>query len=130
MDVTGPFASVLVALGMNILNALAGYAIAKWAFERDINEFLAIVFGSFAVRAMIVIALVWVLLSVVGMDMLWFSITFAIASFISLMTEILLFNGIKKKLIEIMDGFALTRTVRKMAYHITAGSQFRLLYEF
>lgn len=130
MDVKGPLVSVLVALGINILNAVAGYAIAKWAFEKDINEFLAIVFGSFAARAMIVIALVWVLLDVVGMDLLWFSITFAIASFISLMTEILLFNGIKKKLIEIMDGFALTLKVRKMAYHITAGSHFRLLYEF
>jgi len=100
VDLKGPLVSVLIALGINILNTVAGYAVARWAFDRDINEFLAIVFGSFALRASIVIGFVWVMLAVVGMDMLWFSITFAIGSFVSLMTEILLFNGIKKKLID------------------------------
>lgn len=120
MDLKGPLASVLLALGINILNTLAGYAIARWAFEKDINEFLAIVFGSFALRASIVIASVWVLLAVVGMDMLWFSITFAIASFVSLMTEILLFNGIKKKLIDL----------KHMFDRIAVAPRFRLLNEY
>lgn len=136
MDIHGPLAAVLVAVGMNILNTAIGYAIAKWSFEKDLNVFLAIVFGSFAVRASVVVACIWLLLSVLGMDLVWFSIAFAISSFVSLMAEIIFFHRsiekakrrryrpavelLKKKVIEAF----------KFIEYFSAAPAFRLLHEY
>lgn len=129
MDFKGPFVSVLVALGMNVLNTLAGYAIARWAFDKDLNSFLAIVFGSLAGRASILIGLVWLMISVVGMNQVWFSIAFAISSFVALMIEMLFFNRVKKKLIDLKNDLK-NIVVRFMIQVMTAAPRFRLLHEY
>lgn len=130
MDINGPLAAVLVALGINVLNTIAGYGIARWSFEKDLNIFLAIVFGSFAVRASIVIGIVWVLLSVVGMDLVWFAITFAISSFMSIMAEIIFFHRSIEKSKRRRYRPAVDLLKKKVTELFSIAPAFRLLHEY
>lgn len=92
MEVGGMPLSILVAIAICAVNTAAGYAISKWAFGKELNTFLGIVFGSFGVRAIVVIALVWLCISVLKFHQVAFSITFAMSSFIFLMLEIFFFH--------------------------------------
>lgn len=92
MDVQSPLLAVLTAVGISVINTLVGYVVARKAFGKELNTFLSMVFGSFAVRGAIVIGLVWYLLSVAGIHHVWFSISFAISCFVALMAEIFFFH--------------------------------------
>jgi hypothetical protein len=92
LDPTGPVVAVITALGICVLNAVAGYFIAKAAFGKDLKVFLGVVFGSMAARLLVAIVLMWVFLGVVGMHQVAFAVTFAIASFLSVMGEALFFH--------------------------------------
>ena len=88
----GPLLSALTALAICVVNALIGFVVARWAFGRELNTFLSVVFGSFGVRAVLVIVGVWACLGPLNMDQVAFAITFAISCFVFLMGEILFFH--------------------------------------
>lgn len=92
MNVQSPLLAVVAAVAISVVNTLIGYVVARKAFGKELNTFLSMVFGSFAVRAAIVIGLVWYLLSVAGVHQVWFSISFAISCFVALMAEIFFFH--------------------------------------
>jgi ABC-type tungstate transport system substrate-binding protein len=74
------------------VNTAVGYVVARKAFNRELNTFLGMVFGSLAVRLVVVIALVYVLISRIGLHQLAFSLTFVIVGFLLIMGEILFFH--------------------------------------
>lgn len=88
----GSIVAAATAFGICVVNALLGFVIARWAFKREMNTFLAIVFGSFGARAILVIVAVWACLGVLEMEQVSFAITFAISCFVFLMGEILFFH--------------------------------------
>jgi hypothetical protein len=92
LDPTGPVVATITALSICVLNAAAGYYIAKAAFGKDLKVFLAVVFGSMGGRLLLAVALMWVFLGVVGMHQVAFAVTFAIGSFLSVMGEALFFH--------------------------------------
>lgn len=92
MDVKEPLVAVCSAVGLCAINTLVGYVVARSAFGKDLNTFLAMVFGSLGVRAMVVIVAAWYCLSIVGMHQVSFALTFAIVCFVLLMGEILFFH--------------------------------------
>ncbi len=92
MDPKGPLVAVLTAIGISAINTLVGYLVARRAFGKDLNAFLAMVFGSLGVRAIAVIASAWYCLSVAEMHQVGFALTFAIVGFVMLMGEILFFH--------------------------------------
>lgn len=92
MDLKTPISAIGIALGVNVLNTLVGYFVSRYAFSKDLNVFLAIVFGSLGIRSVVVMVLAWYCLSVVQMHQIGFSITFAISSFVLLIGEILFFH--------------------------------------
>lgn len=92
MGEKGPLVSALTAFGICVVNALLGFVVARWAFGRELNTFLSLVFGSFGVRAILVIASVWACLGPLNMEQVAFAITFAISCFVFLMGEILFFH--------------------------------------
>lgn len=92
MDFKGPLASVLAAFGLSVLNAVIGFIVARWAFGKELNTFLGIVFGSFGIRSIMVITCIWLCLGPLDMHQTSFAITFAISSFLFLMAEIFFFH--------------------------------------
>jgi hypothetical protein len=74
------------------VNTAVGYVVAKKAFDRELNTFLGMVFGSLAVRLVIVVAVVYVLIGRVGLHQLAFSLTFVIVGFLLIMGEVLFFH--------------------------------------
>ncbi len=92
MDPKGPVIAALTALGINLVNTMVGYVVAKKAFGKELNVFLSMVFGSLGVRAIVVIASAWYCLSVLEMHQVTFAITFAVMGFMMLMGEILFFH--------------------------------------
>lgn len=92
MDPRGPVIAALTALGINLVNTMVGYVVAKKAFGKELNVFLSMVFGSLGVRAIVVIASAWYCLSVLEMHQVTFAITFAVMGFMMLMGEILFFH--------------------------------------
>ena len=92
MDVKGPLEAALTAIGICTVNTLVGYLVARKAFGRDLNTFLALVFGSLGVRAIVVIVAAWYCLSILEMHQVGFALTFAVVCFVMLMGEILFFH--------------------------------------
>ncbi|MCO6466798.1 MAG: hypothetical protein J5I53_09305 [Bradyrhizobiaceae bacterium] len=92
MGEKGPLVAAVTAFGICVVNALIGFLVTRWAFQKEMNTFLAIVFGSFGVRAILVIAAVWACIGPLDMHQVAFAITFAISCFVFLMGEILFFH--------------------------------------
>jgi ABC-type tungstate transport system substrate-binding protein len=92
VDPNGPLVAVLAAIALCVVNTAVGYVVAKKAFEKELNTFLGMVFGSLAIRLVVVIAFVYVLISQVGLHQLAFSLTFVIVGFLLIMGEILFFH--------------------------------------
>lgn len=92
MDANGPLAAALTALGIGVGNTLIGYVVARLTFGKELNTFLAFVFGSLGVRAVIVVGLAWYCLSVLEMHQVSFALTFSVSTFVFLMGEILFFH--------------------------------------
>ncbi len=84
--------ATLTAIGINLVNTLVGYFVARKAFGKELNVFLSMVFGSLGVRAIAVIASAWFCLSVAEMHQVGFALTFAVMGFVMLMGEILFFH--------------------------------------
>jgi hypothetical protein len=92
LDPKGPLIATLTAIGINLVNTLVGYFVARKAFGKELNVFLSMVFGSLGVRAIAVIASAWFCLSVAEMHQVGFALTFAVMGFVMLMGEILFFH--------------------------------------
>lgn len=92
MELNGPLIAVITAVGICALNTVAGYVVARKAFGKDLNVFLAMVFGSLGVRGIVVLAAAWFCLGVAGMHKVAFALTFAVVGFVLLMGEILFFH--------------------------------------
>lgn len=92
MDVKGPLVGVLTALGVCVVNTALGYVVSRVAFGKDLNVFLALVFGSLGIRSIFVMAAAWYFLSIVEMHQVGFALSFAIACFVLLLGEILFFH--------------------------------------
>jgi ABC-type tungstate transport system substrate-binding protein len=92
VDPNGPLVAVAAAITLCTVNTAVGYVVARKAFNRELNTFLGMVFGSLAVRLVVVIALVYVLISRIGLHQLAFSLTFVIVGFLLIMGEILFFH--------------------------------------
>lgn len=92
MEPAGPLAAVLTALGICVINTALGWIVSRVAFGKDLNVFLAMIFGSLGVRAIIVMVSAWFCLSVVNMHQVAFSLTFAISMFVLLLAEIFFFH--------------------------------------
>ena len=92
MDVQGPLVASVTAIGIGAINTFAGYLVAKFAFGKDLNTFLAFVFASFGIRALVVIGLAFYLLTIVEMHQVAFALSFSISGFVFMMGEILFFH--------------------------------------
>lgn len=89
--------AVLSALCIGVVNSIIGYWVAKVASTKDLNVFMALVFGSLAIRGLVVVALAYVALGVLGMHQVAFALTFSISSFASLMVEVFYFHHTMEK---------------------------------
>lgn len=83
---------MITALGISAANSWAGYVIAKRAQSKELNTFMGIVFGSFAVRGIIVITMAYMCLGLVQMDQVAFALAFSISAFSGLMVEVFFFH--------------------------------------
>ncbi len=92
MDGKESLVSAGTAFGISVLNAVVGILVARWAFGKELNVFLALVFGSFGVRALLVIVAIWICMGPLNMEQVSFALTFAVASIIFLMGEIFFFH--------------------------------------
>lgn len=92
MDTKGTLVAILTAFFIHVVNTTAGVFIARHALKKDLNLFLAIVFGSLAARGVLVIGAAWYCLSTIEMEALSYSLTFAVTGFVFLMGEILFFH--------------------------------------
>lgn len=84
--------AVLTALGICVINTALGWIVSRLAFGKDLNVFLAMIFGSLGVRSIIVMVSAWFCLSVINMHQVAFSLTFAISCFVFLLAEIFFFH--------------------------------------
>lgn len=92
MDVQSPWIGAATAIAICAVNTLLGYIVTKKALGKELNVFLAVVFGSMAVRGVAVVTGAWYCLSVLRMHQVVFSLTFAVVCFVMLMGEILFFH--------------------------------------
>jgi len=97
VDVKNPFVAVSIALAISVSNSLVGYVIAKKASTKEMNVFMAMIFGSLAARGVIVVALAYVGLAVVELHNLVFALTFSISAFVALMVEVFFFHSSTEK---------------------------------
>jgi len=97
VDVKNPFVAVIIALAISVSNSLVGYVIAKKASTKEMNVFMAMIFGSLAARGVIVVALAYVGLAVVELHNLVFALTFSISAFVTLMVEVFFFHSSTEK---------------------------------
>jgi len=67
------------------------------AFGKGLNVFLAMIFGSLGLRAIIVMVSAWYCLSVISMHQVAFSLTFAISCFVFLLAEIFFFSSVLRE---------------------------------
>ncbi|MCX6140709.1 MAG: hypothetical protein NTX15_07780 [Candidatus Kapabacteria bacterium] len=88
----GPLVAILSALGISLVNTFVGYLFAKSATAKELNTFLAMVFGSLAGRGVAVVSMVYVALGILKMHQVAFALTFSIASFGLLMAEVFYFH--------------------------------------
>ncbi|MFZ9870747.1 MAG: hypothetical protein ACO3I4_03340 [Candidatus Kapaibacteriota bacterium] len=92
MDVASPWVGAVTAIAICAVNTALGYVVTKRAFGKELNAFLAVVFGSMAVRGIAVVTAAWYCLSIARMHQVVFSLTFAVVCFVMLMGEILFFH--------------------------------------
>ena len=97
MDVKNPFVAVIIALAISVSNSLVGYVIAKKASTKEMNVFMAMIFGSLAARGVVVVVLAYVGLAVVELHNLVFALTFSISAFVALMVEVFFFHSSTEK---------------------------------
>ncbi len=92
METAGPVVAVLTALGICVINTALGWVVSRLAFGRDLNSFLAMIFGSLGVRSIIVMVSAWFCLSVINLHQVAFALTFAVSCFVFLLAEIFFFH--------------------------------------
>jgi hypothetical protein len=92
VDPKGPLIAVITALGISVANSWVGYLVAKRAQTKELNSFMGLVFGSLALRGIIVVTLAYVCLGVVLMHQVAFALTFSISAFAGLMVEVFFFH--------------------------------------
>lgn len=92
MDLKGPVVAVSTAIIMCAVNTVIGLLIARKAFLNDLNVFIAVVFGSLAIRGIAVLVGAYLCIDYLGMHQIAFALTFAIVCFVFLMGEILFFH--------------------------------------
>ncbi len=97
MDVKNPFVAVVIALAISVSNSWIGYVVAKKASTKDMNAFMGMVFGSLAIRAIVVVALAYVGLAVIDLDKVVFALTFSVSAFVALMVEVFFFHSSMEK---------------------------------
>ena len=61
------------------------------------NAFMAMVFGSLAIRGIIVVSLAYIGLAVINLDKVAFALTFSISAFVALMVEVFFFHSSMEK---------------------------------
>ena len=92
MDPKGPLVAIITALGISVANSSVGYIVSKRAQSKDLNTFMGIVFGSLAIRAIVVVTLAYLCLGVVQMHQVSFALAFSISAFAGLMVEVFFFH--------------------------------------
>ncbi len=84
--------SIIIALLICILNAVAALYVIRKAQKKVIEKFTKIVLSSLVIRYFIVVILVWLCLKVLELHQLAFSLTFMISTFLLIIAEILYIN--------------------------------------
>lgn len=97
MDVKNPFVAVIIALAISISNSLVGYVVAKKASTKEMNSFMAMIFGSLAARGLVVVSLAYVGLAIVDLHKVAFALSFSISAFVALMVEVFFFHSSMEK---------------------------------
>lgn len=97
MDVKGPVVAVLTAIAMSAVNTVVGLIVSRKVFGKDLNVFIAVVFGSLVLRGIAVLAGAYICISFLQMHQLAFALTFAMVSFVFLMGEILFFHRVLER---------------------------------
>jgi hypothetical protein len=97
VDVRNPFVAVVLALAISVTNSLIGYVIAKKASTKEMTTFMGMIFGSLAVRGIVVVALAYVGLGVLDLHDVAFALTFSISAFVALMVEVFFFHSSMEK---------------------------------
>jgi len=92
VDAKGPLVAIITALGISVANSSVGYIVSKRAQSRELNTFMGIVFGSLAIRGIVVVTLAYLCLGVVQMHQVSFALTFSISAFAGLMVEVFFFH--------------------------------------
>jgi len=92
VDVRSPYVAIVIALAISVTNSCVGYVIAKRASTKEMNTFMGMVFGSLALRGLVVVALAYLGLGVVDLHDVAFALTFSISAFVALMVEVFFFS--------------------------------------
>jgi hypothetical protein len=92
VDPKGPLVAIITALGISVANSSVGYIVSKRAQSKELNTFMGIVFGSLAIRGIVVVTLAYLCLGVIQMHQVSFALTFSISAFAGLMVEVFFFH--------------------------------------
>ncbi len=90
--------AIILAQVVCFVNAFSGYVIARRAYQKPFEKFVSIVLGSMSFRIMIVGAVSWWCLSILGMPQLAYSLSLAIGVFVYLFAEIVYFHVLSDKI--------------------------------
>jgi len=90
--------AIILAQVVCFVNAFSGYVIARRAYQKPFEKFVSIVLGSMSFRIMIVGALSWWFLAIMGMPQLAYSLSLAIGVFVYLFAEIIYFHVLSDKI--------------------------------
>lgn len=85
--------SILIAVGITFLNALAAILVVKKSYRKQAKDFNKLIIGSMVIRYFIIVIAVWFCLKVLNLMPLPFALTFMISTFILIFVEILLINN-------------------------------------
>ncbi len=90
--------AIILAQVVCFVNAFTGYVIARSAYQKSFEKFVSIVLGSMSFRIMIVGAVSWWCLSILGMPQLPYTLSLAVGVFVYLFMEIIYFHALSDKL--------------------------------
>lgn len=84
--------SFVYGIALSLLNVIAGFRTAKYAFKHDVKKSISIVLGGMAIRIFVSLAIMAAIYAFVDIDRLPFTLTFVVSYFVFLMYEIFYIN--------------------------------------
>ncbi len=84
--------SFVYGIALSLLNVVAGFRTAKYAFKHEVKKSISIVLGGMAIRIAVSVLIMAAMYAFTEVDRLPFTLAFVISYFVMLMFEIVYIN--------------------------------------